>query len=40
MFEVFLPIHLCLWMALLQISIVSAGIQVSRLRGVVKVYYI
>ena len=27
MFEVFLPIHLCLWMSLLQSSIVSAGIQ-------------
>ena len=35
MFEVFLPIRLCLWMSLLQISIVSAGIQCRTKKVVV-----
>ena len=35
MFEVFLPIRLCLWMSLLQSSIVSAGLQCRTKKVVV-----
>ena len=35
MFEVFLPIHLCLWKSLLQFSMVSAGIQCRTKKVVV-----